>query len=144
MDDQTLIREFETQTLPFDQWTHRTHVKVAYTYLTTFPFDEAMDRIRVGIKAYNAANDVPEGPNVGYHETMTAAWVRLIDFCIKSYGPYDSADAFFDDQPQLCKKQVLRFFYSKQRFMSPEAKTSFLEPDITPLPVCRHHSSANV
>jgi len=32
---------------------------------------------------------------------------------------------------------VLRFFYTKERFMSPEAKATFLEPDLIPLPRSR-------
>ena len=30
MDDTELLRHFETLTLPFDQWTHRAHVRVAF------------------------------------------------------------------------------------------------------------------
>ena len=137
MDDATLLQQFESLTLPFKQWTHRTHIKVAYLYLTRHPFDEALSRMREGIKAYNAANKVPEGPTVGYHETMTHAWMRLIHLLVCDYGPYDDADAFFEDHPQLSSRLVLRFFYSREQFLSPEAKTGFVEPDLAPLPVSR-------
>ena len=137
-EDAELIRRFEDLTLPFDQWTHRTHVKVAYLYLTQYPFDEALAIVRRRIQAYNAANDVPEGPTSGYHETMTHAWMRLIDVIRREYEPYASADAFFDDHPQLERRQVLRFFYSRDRFLDPEAKHRFLEPDLAPLPVSTH------
>ncbi len=132
MDDETLLREFEACTLPFDQWTHRAHVRVAYLYLSRCPFPEALTRMRARIKAYNGANHVPEGPDRGYHETMTHAWMWLIELLIREYGPYGDSNAFFDDHPQLATRQVLRFFYSRRRFLSPEAKQQFVEPDLAP------------
>ncbi len=71
MDDSELLRQFESCTLPFELWTHRAHVRVAYTYLTRYSFDEAMDRIRIAIKRYNAHNNRPDGPLEGYNETTT-------------------------------------------------------------------------
>jgi hypothetical protein len=137
VDDETFLRRFEDRTLPFDEWTHRAHVKVAYLYLRDHPFDEALTRIRAGIQAYNAANDVPEGPLTGYHETMTHAWLRLVAVVLDEYGPAADADAFFDDHPELARRQVLRFFYSRERFTTEAAKHGFVEPDLAPLPVSR-------
>ncbi|MCP3904941.1 MAG: hypothetical protein GY715_15050 [Planctomycetes bacterium] len=138
MDDATLLEQFENQTLPFDQWTHRTHVKVAYLYVTQFPLEEAIDRMRRGIKAYNAANDVPEGPQVGYDETTTVAFAHLVDAVNRAYAstfPTDSADSFCDTHPQLLSRHVLRFFYTPQQRIHPDAKTKYVEPDMAPLPV---------
>ena len=79
MDDPELLRQFESCSLPFEQWTHRTHVKVAYLYLRRRPFAEALASMRGGVQAYNAANNVPEGPREGYNETTTHAFMVLID-----------------------------------------------------------------
>jgi len=138
MNDKELINQFERCTLPFDQWTHRAHVKVAYLYLSSHSFDEAVDKMRAGVKAYNSANDVPEGPMMGYNETTTVAFLYLIAATIKAYNDYfpaANADAFCDNHPQLMCKHVLRLFYSPECRMHPEAKTSFIEPDLAPLPV---------
>lgn len=51
MDDAELLRQFESCTLPFDQWTHRCHVKVGYLYLTRHSFEDALVRMRAGVKA---------------------------------------------------------------------------------------------
>jgi hypothetical protein len=56
MTDRELLRRFEARTLPFKEWTHRCHAKVAYLYLKKFPFARALERMRRGVKAYNAAN----------------------------------------------------------------------------------------
>lgn len=137
MDDEAFLRQFEDCTWPFDQWHHRQHVKVAYLYLRQLPLEEALDRMRDGIKRYNSVHHVPEAPDRGFHETLTQAWMRLVHFTLCEYGPSTNADDFFDQHPQLWQMKVLRLFYSPEHMMSAEAKASFVEPDITGLPVCK-------
>ena len=134
MDDRTFLRQFEDCTFPHDQWNHRAHIKVAYLYLRRFPLGEAIDRMRSGIQTYNAANNVPEGPNTGYHETITQAWMRIIGATINECGSSGSADSFCDEQPHLLDKRLLLRFYSRDRILSPEGKAGFIEPDLEPLP----------
>ena len=140
MTDDELLRQFEDLSLPFDRWTHRAHVKVAYLYLRAHSFDEALIRMRRGIQAYNAKNNVPEGPSGGYNETTTRAFLQLIAATIGAYGgafPTDGAEAFCDAHPQLMTRHALRLFYSPERRMNPLAKTQFVEPDLAPLPIVR-------
>jgi len=137
MDDETFLREFENLTLPFDQWHHRAHLRMAYIYLLKFPPEIAMEKARAGIKAYNAANKVPEGPERGYHETMTQAWLRLVQLTLNEFGPSETADAFLDKHTQLSEKRALLLFYSRDLIMSPRAKAGFVEPDLAPLPKSR-------
>ena len=137
MTDPAFLAAFETQSLPFGEWTHRAHVKVAFLYLRQLPLGDALDRIRAGIRAYNAANAVPESPTSGYNETTTAAFVHLVAATMAAYGdafPAPTADAFCDAHPQLMTPNALRFFYSPQRRMHPRAKFEFVEPDLAPLP----------
>ncbi len=137
MDDLDLLRQFESLTLPLAEWTHRSHVKVAYLYLRRHPFAEALEQMRARIKAYNAANQVPESPTRGYNETTTRAFLQIIFAVMQAYGsafPAADADAFCDAHPQLMSPQILRLFYSPERRMHPDAKTKFVEPDLAPLP----------
>jgi hypothetical protein len=136
MDDDAFIQKFEASAWAPDQWRHREHIKIAYLYLRRYPFDEALQRIRAGIQALNAAHHVPESPERGYHETTTQAWLRLVHVTLGVYGPCETADAFYDQNPQLSQKKVLRLFYSPDRFGSLKAKNEFVEPDLGPLP---HH-----
>ncbi|MDZ4405370.1 hypothetical protein [Prosthecobacter sp.] len=71
--DDEFLRQFEDQSLPLECWNHRAHLKIAYLQLTRFPFDEALCRMRAGIRAYNAARGIADTPTGGYHETMTQA-----------------------------------------------------------------------
>ncbi len=137
MDDAQLIEQFESLALPFAEWTHRAHVRVAYCYLSRLSLEEGTAKLRAGIKRYNAANNVPEGPTSGYNETTTVAFAKLIYATIHAYGkamPTVDSQAFCDLHTQLMNRQVLRLFYSPQQRMHPDAKTQFVEPDLTALP----------
>ena len=134
MSDDILLQQFEDCSYPFDQWHHRAHVKVAWIYLTRYGFEMAAQKLRDGIRAYNAANGVEDTPTGGYHDTMTMAWLHIIHATILVYGPRESADEFFDFHPQLGQKKILRLFYSPELIMSPHAKREFVEPDLTALP----------
>lgn len=138
-DDEFLCR-FEDCSLPFELWTHRAHVKVAYLYLSTNTFDEALMKMRRGIQAYNAAHEVPQSDTTGYNETTTCAMMQLIAATRIAYCPVlptSDADAFCDAHPQLMSKHILRLFYSPERRMQPAAKTEFIQPDLAPLPVVK-------
>jgi hypothetical protein len=137
MNDIELINQFEMLTLPFEQWTHRAHVRVAYCYLSTRRFREAMECICSGIRAFNAANNVPKGPTSGYNETTTVAFIRLIFAVMQAYGkamPTADSEAFYQMHPQLMHRHVLRFFYSPEQRLHPDAKRTFVPPDLTDLP----------
>jgi len=137
MTDEELLTQFEKLTLPFAEWTHRAHIKVAYLYLKQHPFPQALERLRSGIKAYNKANNRPDGPREGYNETTTHAMAHLICAVMRAYDkthPVSTADNFCDMHPQLMSQYVLRFFYTPQRRMDPLAKAQFVEPDLTSLP----------
>jgi hypothetical protein len=132
--DGEFLKAFEDCTLPFEQWKHRAHLKVAYLYLCRLPYDEALDRIRENIKRYNAATNTPETLERGYHETITVAWMRLVHFTLREYGVATSADEFLEAQEQLLNRKALRFFYSRDHLMSWRAKAEFVEPDLAPFP----------
>jgi len=137
MKDEDFLRAFEDRTLPFDQWTHRSHIKVAYLYLRPYPFETALNRVRTHIQAYNAANQRPESPSRGYNETTTHALLHLVAAVMQAYEktfPASTADEFCDLHPQLLSKHALRFFYSPARRTHPLAKLRFIEPDMAPLP----------
>jgi ribosomal protein S18 acetylase RimI-like enzyme len=133
-DDEHFVTEFEALRWPLERWHHRDHVKLAYLYLIRYGLAEAAEQLRDGIKAHNAARGIVDSPTGGYHETMTQAWLRLINVVLCEYGPAESADAFCEAHPELSQVKTLRLFYSRERFMSARAKSEFVEPDLAPLP----------
>lgn len=138
MTDDDLIRQFEDCSLPFDEWTHRMHVRVAFSYLERHPFDEAVQKMREGVQRYNAHNAVPEGLLMGYHDTITVAFMRIIAtqrIVWAEMFPAADSESFCDQHPQLMQRRILRLFYSGDRLGSAEAKAAFVEPDLTALPM---------
>jgi hypothetical protein len=140
VDDATFIATFEKQGFTLDEWHHREHIKLAYLYLSRFSFEEATRKLRSGILALNAHHKVPDAIDRGYHETMTQAWMHVVDCTLKEFGPAENSDAFVDKHTQLLSKRALLFFYSRDRIMSAEAKRAFVAPDLTALPVSRKPS----
>ena len=62
------------------------------------------------------------------------AWLRLLDAMMRAHGPGQGPAEFLDAQPYLLNRLLLRLFYSRGRIMSAEAKRTFVEPDLAPLP----------
>jgi hypothetical protein len=132
--DAQFLRAFEDCTLPFEQWKHRAHLRVAYLYLRELSFDDALAKVRTNIRRYNDATNTPESIERGYHETMTVAWMRLVEFTLREFGPAAGSDEFLDAQEQLLNRKALRFFYSRERLISWQAKAEFVAPDLAPFP----------
>ncbi|MEZ5301293.1 MAG: hypothetical protein R3F11_11670 [Verrucomicrobiales bacterium] len=102
--DQNLLDAFLGGAIPVERWDQRTHVAVAFILLSEHPFGEALEKLRSGIKAYNAKNGIAETPTSGYNETTTVALLRIIDSVRHAYGsvfPAHSADAFCDLHPEV-------------------------------------------
>jgi hypothetical protein len=140
LNDHEFLQKFEDCSLPFAEWTHRAHIKVAYLYLRDNDYNIALEKMRHGVKAYNAAHDVPESDTTGYNETTTCAMMQIIAATMAAYNavmPTPGADAFCDTHPQLLTKHILRLFYSPECRMKPNAKTQFVRPDLAPLPLIK-------
>ena len=93
--------------------------------------------MRRGVKAFNQHHGIEDSPTSGYNETTTVAFLRLIAALDRAYNevfPTVGSKEFCDAHPQLMSKHVLRFFYSPARRMHPDAKSTFVEPDLAALP----------
>lgn len=129
-----LVTEWRTHRLPRPEWTHAAHLTVAVWHLKHFTFESAEHRVREGIKAYNAAMGIPTTPTGGYHETVTLFYLKVIGDFLATLEPNlplhaaaNAVIAAFGDRAYALR------FYSKERLMSPEARTAWVEPDLLPL-----------
>jgi len=132
VDDDAFLARFEDGTWPAGQWRHREHLKVAYLYVTRHPLADAIDRMRAGVRALNASHGTIDGPDSGYHETLTQAWMHLVHLAVQAHGPQANADAFVDAHPELLVKQAVLRFYSRERIRSAAARQGFVAPDLAP------------
>lgn len=138
--DEAFLAQFEACTLSSAHWTHRAHLRVAYLYVTRCGWEGAIPKVTAGIRAYNQSQGIVDSPTGGYHETMTVAWLHLVVAMLAEYGPTPldseapSSLDFLEAQPQLRDKTLLSRYYSRACIGSPEAKCSFIPPDLAPLP----------
>lgn len=136
-DDADFLRAFESRSIPFGSWNHRSHVRMAYLYLRDHGLEEGLRRIRSGILALNASHGdrVPaDRVDRGYHETLTVAWARVIHAAARDRGAGADFGEFAAAHPHLLQRTLMRLFYSRARMMTWEAKRGFVEPDLLPLP----------
>jgi hypothetical protein len=132
--DSALLAQFRDGSLPLRSWCHRTHVRVAYLLLLRLPASAAHAEFRTCLQAYNRRHDVPDHLTSGFHETLTAAWLRLVASRMPPPGQCPDSEAFCAANPELLDRSFLRRFYSPERIATWEAKRSFVEPDLQPLP----------
>jgi hypothetical protein len=130
-----LAAAFERGTLPQAEWTHRAHLLMGLWYAARLPPAAALDAMRAGILRLNAAHGVVTTPSGGYHETITRAYMRLIErFVVED----DGTDGWSARAGRLLRqhgaKDHLLLYYTRDRLMSPDARFAWVEPDLRPLP----------
>ncbi|KAJ8318195.1 hypothetical protein KUTeg_003286 [Tegillarca granosa] len=54
--DEIFIQAFEDATLPYEDWTHKAHLRMAWTYITEHGKEGATPHIKEGIKRFNEQN----------------------------------------------------------------------------------------
>ena len=129
-----LMREFEACTLPKQDWTHAAHLMVGFWYLRHLPYAEAVMQIRDGIQRYNEACGVLQTPTGGYHETITLFYIAVIRRLLRSATPDDSLVSLAARVIDECGDRKLPLtYYTRERLMSWEARTCWVEPDLKSL-----------
>jgi len=133
-DVEEFVREFESCTLPREQWTHRAHLTVGLWYLSRHPEDEAIDRIRAGIRRFNEAKGVEQTRDGGYHETITRFYIWVI---ARFLGESDRSRPLIELADELfarCGDRNLPLrYWSKDLLMSWEARIRWVDPDLREL-----------
>ncbi len=130
-----LVARFTAAQVPRREWTHTAHLTVGAWHVSQFGFDEALSRLRVGIRRLNESNGVENTPTGGYHESITRAYAVLLEAFLQTF-PVDTPLAARVDallQSRLAHRDVLFTFYGRETLMSPRARAEWVEPDLRPL-----------
>ena len=133
--DEEFLQAFQTGTLPFEQWTHAAHIRMAHLVCkSSKDFDEALSRVRQGIQYFNGLH--ASKLKVGFHETMTYLWTALVWNATKANST-SSADAktFADQNSFLLSASLWKDYYSPTLMFSPEAKQHYVPSDLKPISV---------
>ena len=127
---ESLVRDFESCTLPREAWTHRAHLAVTVWYLNHFSREEATRLIRTGIQRYNASL----GNTKGYHETVTLAWIAIIAAELRQSAGMSVEYLASEVMSRYERSDFLRLHFSKELLNSELARQKWVNPDLSPLP----------
>jgi hypothetical protein len=122
--------------LPRPQWTHEAHLAVTAWLLLRRPDIDVDAELGDIIRRYNASGGGVNSDREGYHETITRTFlhgVRLFLAKADRDRPLVELVNALLQSPMGGRDWPLRF-YSKERLDSVEARRSFIEPDLAPLP----------
>jgi hypothetical protein len=128
-----LISAFESCTLPRERWNHQAHLTVGLWYLVRHERWEATEMIRRNIQKYNRAHGIVTTKNSGYHETITLFFIRVVSKYLDGASTNNSIVELLNGLiDSYGDKNLPLIYYSKERLMSCEARTRWLEPDLKP------------
>lgn len=74
-DPDEVVARFTACRLSHSEWTHQAHLAVGLWHVHHYGADEALTRLRVGIRRLNGSHWTPNSATRGYHETITRAYV---------------------------------------------------------------------
>lgn len=123
--DSAFLQALESCVLPEADFGHAAHVRAAYLYLRAGDFASALPRLQRSIRAYASSLGRPDR----YHETITVAYLALIQQHIAQRGDGGGWDGFKLDNPELFDRNLLLHFYSRSQLESGLARRLFLLPD---------------
>jgi hypothetical protein len=132
-----LAERFAAATIPAAEWTHVSHLKVGAWHVHHLIAEEALKRMRAGIRRLNLVHGTANSAARGYHETITTAYLRLIARFLEGCPvlmPFEKrVDALLASP--LAAPDLLRQFYSRRLLATVRARKRWVEPDLTPLPI---------
>jgi hypothetical protein len=133
--DDFVVR-FLNRTLPKSEWTHAAHLSVGAWHVHRYGVEEAVNRLRQGIRALNESHGTANTDSGGYHETITRAYAHLI---AEFLGGHSESSTLAQRlrallASPLAHKDALLEYYSKDRLMSSAARREWNRPDLKPLP----------
>jgi hypothetical protein len=123
---ESFVRAFEFGSLSRSEWTHSRHLLMALWYLRGHNRDTATRLIREGIQRHNECQE----NFTGYHETITLAWVAVIERFLAVRGLGEPVSVLAGELLAKCgQKDYLLGFYSRERLFSDQARACWVPPD---------------
>jgi hypothetical protein len=124
MTDEEFLRALESCELPESEFGHSGHVRAGYLYLRAGEFVAALANMRRAIRNYSRHLGKAER----YHETITVAFLALINQHLCERGDGGGWPAFAGENPELLQQGLLLKYYSKEQLDSELARKAFVLP----------------
>jgi hypothetical protein len=129
-----LVERFIARTLPKAEWTHQAHLRVGTWHVLKYGADGALPLLRERISRYNESVGTRNTDDAGYHETVTAFYVKAIAAAIADHDPaltLDELAALVIER--IGAREYPLQFYTRARLFSVEARRKWVEPDLSPV-----------
>jgi hypothetical protein len=127
MTDDELIAALEDTTLPETRFDHTAHLRTAYLLLRRDGFPSAIARMSSALKRYAAS----KGKADRYHETITVAYLALVQQHMAMRGDADGWPHFARANPELFDRRLLQHYYRDETLRSDLARRTFVMPSLS-------------
>lgn len=132
---ETFVDGWRTGVLPKERWTHAAHVAVTGYYAFDNDCEAVFAEMKRGILHFNASTGVANGPDSGYHETLTRFWSNRITLAVHDAAPESRLNAARAAVRQFGEDRDLpNLFYSFNVVRDRSARAGWVAPDLEPLP----------
>ena len=125
-----LVAAFESGQLPVTEFKHTAHIAVGLAYLAEAPLAEATERMRRSLARFLQHHN-----ETGYHETLTVFWMKLLGHLAavrhSELPLWEQINAVIASHGS---KWPVEAHYSKDVVTSVNARQTWVEPDLVPLP----------
>jgi hypothetical protein len=132
----SLLGDLRRTTLPRAQWTHAAHLAVAAALIEEAQGRLPLNEMSALVRAYNEATGLPNTDSQGYHHTITEASLRAVADFLTSIPPgvslFEKCNRLLASW--LADKNWPLLHWSREALFSPEARRSWVPPDLHPLP----------
>jgi hypothetical protein len=122
MTDAEFLATLESGTLPETDFNHHGHVRAAWLYLRQCRFPEALAKMSDALRNYVAAHGKPDR----YHETITVAYLALINERLLLRGDGGGWPEFLAQNHELLDRHLLTHYYRPETLASPAARRVFI------------------
>lgn len=125
-----LVEGFESCTVAPAEFDHGAHLAVALWYLSELPAPLAEERMRAGLHRYTRHHNA----EAMYNETLTLFWLKLVrHFLARADSTRPLAERANELLSTYESSKLAFEYYSRELIQTPEAKASWVEPDLKPL-----------
>jgi len=128
------LAAFEGCTLPKARWTHGAHLLTGACYVHSLGQAAAIGRMRINIKRYNESVGGQNTETSGYHETITIAWIKLLDGLLREVSaariPARGEFAQLALERFAGDKEIFRQYYDFDLVSSVEARRTWVAPTL--------------
>jgi flavin reductase (DIM6/NTAB) family NADH-FMN oxidoreductase RutF len=127
------VRKWEAGVLPKPAWTHAAHVAVSAYYSFDHGPEELFGVMKQGITFFNSCVGTVNGPDSGYHETLTRFWAQKIGDLTRKTGPASRLAAAAEAIRIYGEdRDLIRLYYSFDVVRDRRARREWIPPDRQP------------